>query len=177
MEKVVLCLEDARSDYIPIPCNTAQNFYDSIAANASIPVLNIMRETATHIVDRFGEGATIGLLATDGTIASGVFQQYLNQAGLRTVAPTEDEQRDVVMPLIYEHVKRNLPYDATELLRVAARLHDDGCDAVIVGCTELSVVYQDLDEKPAYLVDSMDVLADRCVEHYLACRRGASEER
>lgn len=177
MEKVVLWLEDAGADYIAIPCNTAHYFYDSIAAKASIPVLNIMRETATHIVDRFGEGATIGLLATDGTIASGVFQQYLNQAGLRTVAPTEDEQRDVVMPLIYEHVKRNLPYDATELLRVAARLHDDGCDAVIVGCTELSVVYQDLDEKPAYLVDSMDVLADRCVEHYLACRRGASEER
>ena len=177
MEKVVLWLEDAGADFIAIPCNTAHYFYDSIAARASIPVLNIMRETTERIVERFGEGATIGLLATDGTIASGVFQQYLNQAGLRAVAPTKEEQTGVVMPLIYDRVKRNLPYDPAGLLRVAKRLHDDGCDAVIVGCTELSVVYQDLKEKPAYLVDAMDVLADRCVAHYLAQRREDTSER
>ena len=177
MVKVVRWLEQAGAGYIAIPCNTAHYFYDALVSAAHVPVLNIMRETAAHIVGRFGEGATIGLLATDGTIASGVFQQYLNQAGLRAAVPTPEEQTGVVMPLIYERIKRNLPYDPQPLLNVARRLHDDGCDAVIVGCTELSVVYQDLAERPPYLVDAMDVLADRCVEHYLAQRRDSAEER
>lgn len=50
-------------------------------------------------------------------------------------------------------------------------MHENGCDAVIVGCTELSVVYQDLTHKPDYLIDSMDVLADRCVSYYLEHHR------
>ncbi len=41
------------------------------------------------------------------------------------------------------------------------------------GCTELSVVYQDLAVKPAYLIDAMDVLADRCVRYYLEHHRDA----
>lgn len=177
MENVVFWLENAGADYIAIPCNTAHYFYDNIAAKASVPVLNIMRETSAHIVERFGEGATIGLLATDGTIASGVFQQYLNQAGLHAVTPTPEEQENVVMPLIYDRVKRNLPYDPSNLLHVAERLHATECDAVIVGCTELSVVYQDLPEKPGYLIDSMDVLAQRCVDYYFEHRGHGARER
>lgn len=174
--RVVSWLEDAGADYIAIPCNTAHYFYDAIARAARVPVLNIMRETAREVLGRVGAGGRVGLLATDGTIASGVFQSYLGESGLTTVTPTEREQAEVVMPLIYERVKRNLPFDAADLLRVAARLREEGgCDAVIVGCTELSVVYQELDEKPDYLVDAMEVLAARCVERYLAARGRSAE--
>lgn len=171
MTNVVLWLEQAGADYIAIPCNTAHYFYEQIAARASVPVLNIMRETTARIVEQHGEHATIGLLATDGTLSSGVFQSYLSDAGLSVMAPSEEEQRTIVMPLIYERIKRNLPYDATAFFDLARRMHEDGCDAVIVGCTELSVVYQDLAIKPSYLIDSMDVLADRCVAYYLEHHR------
>lgn len=171
MKRVVLWLEEAGADYIAIPCNTAHYFYEQIASSAAVPVLNIMRETTARIVERHGAHATIGLLATDGTLSSGVFQSYLSDAGLSVMTPNEEDQQGIVMPLIYERIKRNLPYDATEFLNLARRMHDDGCDAVIVGCTELSVVYQDLADKPEYLIDSMDVLADRCVSFYLEHHR------
>ncbi len=169
LEKVVAWLEHAGADYIAIPCNTAHYFYDPIVEAANVPVLNIMKETAARILATAGAGSSVGLLATSGTIESGVFQDYLSEALLNVVVPTKQEQDEVVMPLIYERIKKNLPYDATAFLEVARRLHEEeGCETVIVGCTELSVVYQDLDDKPAYLVDAMDVLADRCVEFYRA---------
>lgn len=171
MTHVVLWLERAGADYIAIPCNTAHYFYEQIAARSTVPVLNIMRETTARIVEEHGSHATIGLLATDGTLSSGVFQSYLSDAGLSVMAPSEEDQRTIVMPLIYDRIKRNLPYDATAFLDLARRMHDNGCDAVIVGCTELSVVYQDLANKPPYLIDSMDVLADRCVSYYLEHHR------
>lgn len=169
LEKVVAWLEHAGADYIAIPCNTAHYFYDPIVEAANVPVLNIMRETAARILATAGAESSVGLLATSGTIESGVFQDYLSEARLNVVVPTRQEQDEVVMPLIYDRIKKNLPYDAAAFLDVARRLHEEeGCETVIVGCTELSVVYQDLDEKPAYLVDAMDVLADRCVEFYRA---------
>lgn len=169
LEKVVAWLEHAGADYIAIPCNTAHYFYDPIVEAANVPVLNIMRETAARILATEGAESSVGLLATSGTIESGVFQDYLSEARLNVVVPTRQEQDEVVMPLIYDRIKKNLPYDAAAFLEVARRLHEEeGCETVIVGCTELSVVYQDLDEKPAYLVDAMDVLADRCVEFYRA---------
>lgn len=176
MKRVVLWLERAGADYIAIPCNTAHYFYEQIAEEASVPVLNIMRETTARIVETHGHQATIGLLATDGTLSSGVFQSYLADAGLSVMAPDEEDQRSIVMPLIYDRIKRNLPYDPMPLLDLARRMHDNGCDAVIVGCTELSVVYQDLANPPAYLIDAMDVLADRCVSFYLE-RRPANRPR
>ena len=171
MQRVVRWLENAGADYIAIPCNTAHYYFDGLVEIASVPVLNIMRETAERIVETSGPGGTVGILATDGTLDSGVFQGYLNEVGLSTMNPTEAEQHGVVMPLIYERIKCNRPYDPADLLRVAARLHADGCDSVIVGCTELSVVYQDLAERPPYLIDSMDVLASRCVDYYLEHHR------
>lgn len=171
MKNVALWLEEAGADYIAIPCNTAHYFHEQIAEATSVPVLNIMKETTERIVETYGAGATIGLLATDGTLSSGVFQEYLHNAGLKVALPSAEDQREIVMPLIYDRIKRNLPYDSGEFFDLAERMHRDGCEAVIVGCTELSVAYQDLDDPPSYLVDAMDVLAERCVDYHFE-RRG-----
>lgn len=169
MVKVACWLENAGADYLAIACNTAHYFYEAINDAVSIPVLNIMEETARRIADAVGEGATVGLLATDGTIESGVFQAYFERRGLRTIAPSADEQAQI-MALIYDGVKANAPYDPQDLVHCARSLRERGADAVIVGCTELSVIYRGLADRPAYLYDSLDVLADRCVEVYIHAR-------
>lgn len=167
--KVARWLEGAGADFLAIPCNTAHYFYDSITAAVEVPVLNIMNETSRLIARRVGDGSSVGLLATEGTVRSGVFQGYLEQLGLVCVAP-DDETQARVTELIYGCVKANRPYDPQELVACAERLRDQGCRAVIVGCTELSVIYQELPKRPEWLYDSLDILAERCVEVYLAAR-------
>lgn len=174
MAKVARWLQDAGADYIAIACNTAHYFYDAITEAVTIPVVNIMQETAHHIAAEVSHGATIGLMATDGTIESGVFQSYFERMGLKTMAPT-DADRTTVMHLIYDCVKANAPYDVDAFLGIARRLHESGCDAVVVGCTELSVIYQDLPERPPYLYDSLDILADRCVNLYQWARQAGGD--
>lgn len=171
MQKVIRWLEDAGADYLAIPCNTAHYFYDDLAAGTSLPILSIIQETVKRVESTVRSGDTVGLLATDGTLRSGVFQRQLEAAGYKTAEPTPEEQRDVVMSLIYDRVKQGLPYDPQPFLELGARMHARGCDVIIVGCTELSVIYQDLADKPNYLIDSMDILADRCVGWYTEHRR------
>ena len=175
MTKVARWLQEAGADYLAIACNTAHYFYDAIKDAVDIPVVNIMEETSRRISSIAGKGARVGLLATEGTVSSGVFQSYFEQEGLQTVTPDSDRQKRV-MSLIYDGVKANAPYDPKELLSLAEDLHDRGCDVVVCGCTELSVIYQDLmddsgTQVPGWLFDSLDILADRCVELYQWARK------
>ena len=175
MEKVARWLERAGADYVAIACNTAHYYYEGINSAVGIPVVNIMEETAKRLAANLGSGSVVGLLATEGTVASGVFQDCLERHGLKTLEPDTDEQREVTS-LIYDGVKAGADYDLQQLMRLGEYLWERGCDAVIVGCTELSVIYQGLPDKPAWLYDSLDVLADRCVELYLHARTHGSLE-
>ena len=62
------------AEVIAIPCNTAHYFYDRLAAEIDIPILNIIAESVKRLsedgVKRFG------LLATEGTVKSGTYQKY-----------------------------------------------------------------------------------------------------
>jgi aspartate racemase len=169
MANVARWLENAGADYIAIACNTAHYYYQGIDDAVDIPVVNIMEETAQAIAREVGLGSVIGLLATEGTVASGVFQDYLEAKGLRVMEPASDDQA-VVSSLIYDGVKAGGDYDPGQLVMLAERLRARGCDAVIVGCTELSVIYQGLSQRPDWLYDSLDILADRCVEIYQHAR-------
>ena len=174
MVRVARWLEEAHADYLAIPCNTAHYFYEAIKESVRIPVLNIIQETTEEIIRRLGPGSTVGILATQGTVSSGVFQDYLTDRGLKTVVPDEHGQSQV-MSLIYDKVKAGHITDAHELVELAEILHNRGCDAVVSGCTELSVLYQELDSdsRPGWLIDSMDVLAERCVQVYMTEREAS----
>ena len=169
MEKVARWLQDAGADFLAIACNTAHYYYEGINNAVSIPVVNIMDETARRIARDMGPGAVVGLMATEGTVASGVFQDYLERFGLQTMEPEADEQAEI-SALIYDGVKAGQNFDPAQLERLAERLYQRGCSAVIVGCTELSVIYQAMDNPPAWLYDSLDVLAERCVSIYQRAR-------
>lgn len=158
-------LETFGVDYIAVPCNTAHYFYDALTHAVEIPVLNIVEETARTIAEHVGTPAKVGIMATEGTISSGVYDMWFEPYGIQTVAPCERDQK-VLNSLIYEKVKANQPYDEQDLVGVVKGLIDQGCDAVVVGCTELSVVYQGMADPPGGVFDSLAVLADRCIKKH-----------
>ena len=160
---VMLCeahrLERAGVDLIVMPCNTAHYFYDGLAQNCQVPILNIIDETTAHL-SRTGV-RTFGLLATEGTIRSGAYERFCTPRGLSCLTPTEDEQA-MITDIIFGQIKQNKPADMASFLRVADTLRARGCQKIVLGCTELSLLKkQGLDED--LFVDSLDVLAYRTI--------------
>ncbi|QCB93778.1 aspartate/glutamate racemase family protein [Cellulomonas shaoxiangyii] len=155
-------LEALGVEFVVVPCNTAHHFTAEVAAAVTVPVLSIVDETVDEVAARPGT-TRVGLLATSGTLASGVYQRAAQERGLAVVEPDADDQR-VVMGIIYDQVKAGRPADVPALRAVADRLAARGADVVVLGCTELSVVALEhgLLAEPLF-VDSLDVLARRTV--------------
>ncbi len=149
------------ADLLLIPCNTAHYFYDEIAVASSVPVLHMIRETAVALKR---EGVTcVGLLATDGTVQSGVYQKELEQAGIQTVCPDANGQREV-MRLIYDGVKAGVTeFDTRVIRQVLERMRKAGAERIILGCTELPIAFPLYGIPAEDTVDPTTVLAKAAV--------------
>jgi len=163
-------LEQWGVDLIVIPCNTAHYYYDQIQASVWVPVLHIMKETALHLRRRYPTLQTVGLLATTGTIRTGLYQRFLGERSLTTLVPGDEDQQEV-MDCIYGErgVKAGCtgPEVTARLAKVAQKLIDRGAGAVIAGCTELPIVLHDGD-LPVPVIDPTLILAEAAVREALA---------
>ncbi len=155
-------LERAGVDLIVMPCNTAHYFYDGLTEGCQVPILNIIDETCTHL-SRIGT-KKFGLLATVGTIRSGAYERFCAPRGLTCITPTEEEQA-MITQIIFGQIKQNKPVDMVAFNGVVDSLRIRGCEKIVLGCTELSLLKkQGLDDE--LFVDSLDVLAYQTI---LAC--------
>jgi len=164
MTEEALRLERAGADLIVIPCNTAHYFYDGLQRACTIPILNIIEQTAQHL-SRIGV-RTFGLCATQGTVRSASYERFCAPLGLCCLTPTEEEQA-ILSDIIYGQIKQNKPVDRQAFLRVADSLRARGCERIVLGCTELSLLKREgLDDE--IFVDSLEVLAHATI---LACQK------
>ena len=128
-----------------MPCNTAHYFYNDIQKNVDVPVLSMIELTQKALTKRGIR--TVGLLATEGTIRSGIYQKVLADAGVEVVTPSDEEQV-AITNLIYRGVKAgDYGYDTTDAQAVMERLLERGAEILILGCTELPLAMEmyDLD--------------------------------
>lgn len=144
---------------IAIPCVTAHYFHDRLSDEITAPIIHAAEETAIHL-EREGI-RKVGIMATDGTVASGIFQRQLERRGITRVIPSEERQKDV-MHLIFECIKANKPADMYRFRRVAQELRENGAEVIILGCTELSLIKRDHWIGPGFL-DALEVLAQQAV--------------
>lgn len=144
---------------IGTPCVTAHSFHDELQAAVNVPIIHMVRETAQYLKDAGCKKA--GILATTGTVTSGLFQTALRSVGLDFAVPNETMQ-GYVMSLIYDCVKAGEPADMEKFHAVSDALRAEGADALILGCTELSIIKRDNEIGPGYL-DALEVLARAAV--------------
>ncbi len=149
-------LEKAGADLIVMPCNTAHYFYDELSSIATVPMLNIVSETLNHCA---GLGMKkIGLLATEGTVRAGSYEKIAGPLGIEIMIPEKSEQEEISRQ-IYGRIKKNLSPDAGAVRAISGRMLDSGCDTVVLGCTELSLMRKrELAGDPDF-TDSMEALA------------------
>lgn len=136
-------LENAGAELLVMSCNTAHYFYDDIRKEVSIPFLHMPRETA--IAARNGGFKTVALLATSGTVKTGVYADafQLEAPEIELLTPDAEDQQEV-MNLIYEGIKKGrMDYPREGILRVTQHLRENGAETLILGCTELPIAFSD----------------------------------
>ena len=160
MRDTAQTLERLGAGIICAPCVTSHCFYPELAASVSVPFLHMVEEAGRELLAAGKKRA--GILATTGTVKMGLFQKALESAGVEWAIPGEAGQR-LVMSLIYEDIKAGRPANMGKFQRASEELFDQGCDCLILGCTELSLVKRDIPLGHGYL-DALEVLSKRCVE-------------
>lgn len=158
-------LESWGVDFIIIPCNTAHYFYDEIISVVSIPVLNMIDEAARWAKVNLPAINRFGLLSTLGTYHTGLYEKYFEKQGLKIIVPEKDCQY-MTMEAVYgeKGLKagyRKIPF--TLLEKVVNHLLIKGVDAIIGGCTEISLIVAELKLKIPVL-NPVIVLAKRSIE-------------
>ncbi|MBD2871655.1 cysteate racemase [Paenibacillus arenilitoris] len=160
--KDLLLLEAAGVAHIAIPCNTSHYFYNEMQRMTGIPIINMVDETLRVIAAQYGEQSRIGLLATNGTVSSGVYREGCDRYRLQLHEPNAKVQEHV-MDIIYNKVKRNLPVEPSEFEGIINDLlENENCQCVIIACTELSCI-PIRDEVAKHCVDAMNVLVERSI--------------
>ena len=160
--KDVKKLEESGVTAIAIPCNTSHLLADRLQAEINVPIIHMIRETVKSIKERRAGIKRVGILATDGTIASGLYQKACTEAGIQPFVPSETGQR-LVMKIIYEGVKGGNPIDYNDFIKIEGELAANGCEAAIMACTELSC-FKEMYRLPDYYIDAMEVLAAKSIQ-------------
>lgn len=155
-------LKSLGATVLATPCITAHYFHEMLQDGIGLPLIHGIRCTAQTLFD--AGVRKVGLMATDGTVQSGIFQRQVEELGMELVLPGEEGQRSV-MALIYDQVKAGLEPDLTLFAAVRDELRTKGAQAVVLGCTELSLLKKGKNLGDGIL-DALEVLAKESV---LAC--------
>jgi aspartate racemase len=172
-------LEKAGAHFIVIPCVTAHHFYIPLQKKVKLPILHIVKEMMNYVQTHLERIEKIGLLATTGTLQSGLFQKAFARSDIELILPAHEVQKDFVMRAIFgkEGIKAIGPSKKSERLVLDAckGLMRRGARAVIAGCTEIPLVLRDGD-LPIPIIDPVAMLAKVAVKKALG-RSSKREER
>ena len=132
-------LESCGADCIIMPCNTAHYFLPRLQAMTEVPFLSMLDAAAEACARRF-PGKTAAILATKGTLATGLYQKALEARGVAWRIPDEAGQ-DALMRVIYQGVKADADPETyrKDMEDVMHAMERQGADYFILGCTELPV--------------------------------------
>ena len=159
-----ILLEKAGADFILMPCVTAHYFYKEIVKYITIPFLHLLEESIRYVKRELGHMKRIGLLATDGTIQTGLFQELFNKNGIEIVVPKKEGQ-NLIMEALYqkEGVKAGYKERPKEMiLQVLQQLIQDKVEGVIAGCTEIPLVLSQFDIDIPF-INPLRIAARECI--------------
>ena len=146
------------ADFLICPDNTIHQALPLIEARSPLPWLHIAEVVAAEAVERGFR--RLGLTGTRWLVDSEVYPEKLAARGLACVRPSDAERDDIQRIIMDELVCGVFKPEAVARFRqVIARMKDDaGCDAVILGCTEIPLVIDNANS-PLPLLDSTRLLA------------------
>jgi len=146
-------------DILAIPCVTAHFFHSKLESLIGMRIINAVEETVQYLADH--NVTKVGIMATDGTIRTNLFQNEFKKENIECVIP-DDEHQAMVMSLIYDDVKAGMQIDMQKFTDVSLYLKNLGAQVIILGCTELSIIKKNNKIDNGF-IDVLEVLAAKCV--------------
>lgn len=162
-------LVQAGAKAIAIACNTAHLWFEPLQKAIPVPIFHIVDSAIDAVYKTGNSFPVVGLLATEATIASGLYVDRGNSIAknlgkeLIWLLPTSEEISDWIMPAISCIKAGDLTIGHTLLVKAANALKKRGATAIIMGCTEIPLVLSASDSDIP-LVDPTLALATKVVE-------------
>ncbi len=162
MNQIAQQLEAQGCEILATPCNTAHAAFGDITAGLTqAHFVNMLDETAAFMNQL--NVTKCAILATDGTLQTHVYNQALATYSIQAILPESEDQK-FIMDIIYNQVKAGITPDADGFYALCRKMVNAGCDGIILGCTELSLIPVPIHINDAPIVDALNVLAWRCVQ-------------
>jgi len=131
-------LEKSKCKFIVIPCNTAHYWYDDLRKKINLPIINMPKEVFNQTKKECKKKSSIGLLATEGTLKTGVYNRFFDK-DYNLIFPNSIIQKKSVNQAI-KLVKMGNVKKANQIINPAIRyLIKKKCKKIILGCTELPI--------------------------------------
>lgn len=153
-------LENADVDFIVIACNTVQFLLSKLRREVEIPIIGIPDETIA-IVKSYGF-KKIGLLATKNTIKMKAFDIEAEKFGINILTPTSEQQNKITNVIMNILSGNKFEQDKQSILQISEDLTSKGAEAIIIGCTDLSLIINNNNSK-VLLLDTTEILAQSAV--------------
>ena len=131
-------LEKNNCKFIVIPCNTAHYWFDDLQRKINIPIINMPKEVFIFTKKNCKKNSKVGLLATEGTLKTGVYNKFFDQ-NFELITPSLSLQKGSVNKAI-KFVKMGNVRAAEKSIKPAIKfLIKMKCKKIILGCTELPI--------------------------------------
>ena len=131
-------LKKSNCKFIVIPCNTAHYWYDDLKKKINLPIVNMPQEVFKYTLKKCKKNSRIGLLATEGTLKTGVYNKFFDK-NYDLIYPNMINQKNSVNKAI-KLVKMGKVKAASKTIKSAINyLIKKKCKKIILGCTELPI--------------------------------------
>ncbi|MFQ6086676.1 MAG: aspartate/glutamate racemase family protein [Candidatus Bathyarchaeia archaeon] len=158
-------LAAAGADFGICPDNTVHRAFENVNSRSPLPLISITETVAKECHSKGYK--KVGVLGTKYTMQGPVYRDALSKLKIEMVVPNRSDQEKINSIIFDELVPGKISESSGKgVIEVIQKLKESGCDAVILGCTEIPLVVNS-GNSPLPVIDSTRLLARRALEYSL----------
>jgi len=158
-------LASAGAEFAICPDNTVHRSFEKASNQSPIPLISITETVAKQC--QLKRHKKVGVLGTKYTMRGPVYRDVLSKLKIEMIVPDENDQENINSIIFNELVLGKITESSSKIMiEVIQKLKDSGCDAVILGCTEIPLVVNSKNS-PLPVIDSTRLLARKALKYSL----------
>lgn len=162
LKKGIKTLEKNKVNFIVIDCNTVNYYIDKLRKITKKPIISIIEEVLKEAKNK--KYKVLGLLSSQTTVDKRIYDKIFTKAKIDVIHPTKQQQKVITSSILRVVGGKDNKKDVTNLRKIIKDMKQRGAQAIIIGCTELSIPIRNQKFKIPIL-DSTEILANSAIKH------------